>query len=114
MPQNPNAPEIAKFLSDVAKISNKEYELLMINARNDFEAKWKSNNNFDKFVRFILKNTKYKNNLSVSSIIFTKCIIDNTIYPEIVFDNEGVCDVCHSYDKIRKKIEHEKDINLIQ
>lgn len=109
MPQNPNVHEIAEFLSNVSKISDKEYKTMAINARNDFEKKWKSSNNFDTFTRFILKKTNHKNNLSVSFRICTKCIIDNIVYPEIVFDNEGVCDVCHSYDKIRKKIEHEKE-----
>jgi len=55
MPQNPNANEIALFLLEVSKLSMKEYELMAVNARNDFEAKWKASNNFLVFTQRILK-----------------------------------------------------------
>lgn len=35
--------------------------------------------------------------------ICSRCILDTNDYPEITFDNEGVCSVCHIYDDLALK-----------
>ncbi|MFI5134416.1 MAG: N-acetyl sugar amidotransferase [Chitinophagales bacterium] len=33
--------------------------------------------------------------------VCSRCILDTNDYPEIVFDNDGVCNICHTYEKIK-------------
>lgn len=33
----------------------------------------------------------------------TKCIYDNVVYPEIKFDDQGICEICHIYDDLQAK-----------
>jgi N-acetyl sugar amidotransferase len=35
--------------------------------------------------------------------VCSRCILDTNDYPEITFDNEGVCSVCHIYDDLALK-----------
>jgi len=35
--------------------------------------------------------------------ICTRCIIDTPTYKDIIFDEEGVCNICHTYDSMAKK-----------
>jgi N-acetyl sugar amidotransferase len=35
--------------------------------------------------------------------ICSRCIIDTHTYPDIVFDEKGVCNVCHTYDQMAEK-----------
>jgi len=33
--------------------------------------------------------------------VCTRCILDTNDYPEIVFDKDGVCNICHTFDQIK-------------
>ena len=33
----------------------------------------------------------------------TKCIYDNVVYPEIKFDDQGICEICHIYEDLQAK-----------
>lgn len=33
----------------------------------------------------------------------SKCIYDNVVYPEIKFDSQGICEICHIYDELQVK-----------
>ena len=35
--------------------------------------------------------------------ICSRCILDTNDYPEITFDSEGVCSVCHIYEDLALK-----------
>ena len=42
--------------------------------------------------------------------ICSRCIIDTPTYPDIVFDENGVCNVCHTYDQMAEKFRIEQDV----
>jgi len=35
--------------------------------------------------------------------ICTHCILDTNDYPEIVFDEKGICNICHTYDDLKSR-----------
>lgn len=41
--------------------------------------------------------------------ICSRCIIDTHTYPDIVFDEKGVCNVCHTYDQMAEKFRIEQE-----
>lgn len=108
MPSNPNSEEISRFLLEVSKIRRAEYEAMSLNARSDFETKWKASKNFDIFAKSILIQDNHKNNLLMTFKICSKCIVDSIIHPDIVLNEEGVCDICLTYDRIKISFENEK------
>ena len=42
--------------------------------------------------------------------ICSRCIIDNQTYPEIEFDSQGVCNVCHTYDDMAEAFRVEQEV----
>lgn len=42
--------------------------------------------------------------------ICSRCIIDTDTYPEIVFDEYGVCNVCHTYDDMAAKFKMQQEV----
>lgn len=108
MPPNPNSEEISRFLLEVSKIRRAEYEAMSLNARSDFDTKWKASKNFDIFAKSILIQDNHKNNLLMAFKICSKCIVDSIIHPDIVLNEEGVCDICLTYDRIKISFENEK------
>lgn len=42
--------------------------------------------------------------------ICSRCIIDTDTYPEMVFDDEGVCNVCHVYDEMASKFKMQQEV----
>lgn len=46
----------------------------------------------------------------------SKCLFDNVDYPDIEFDSEGICNVCHIYDDLQFKTVHkgEKGKHILQ
>lgn len=41
--------------------------------------------------------------------ICSRCIIDTHTYPDILFDEKGVCNVCHTYDQMAEKFRIEQE-----
>ena len=40
--------------------------------------------------------------------ICKRCIMDTTSDPNLILDENGVCNYCHDYDNIVKKMEYQK------
>ncbi len=94
---NPSAEEVANALRKIYQLPETSYHELCSNAYQTWNEKFNNIKNNVSFINEILLLDKklYK--------VCTKCILDNIDYPEIIFDEQGVCNMCKAYDDIAAK-----------
>lgn len=61
------------------------------------------------FLSHLLKESEYFENYVACS----KCLIDSRIYPKIILDKHGVCDVCHVVEEKNEKIRQKRNDNYL-
>ncbi len=106
---NPQKEEVADAIKKIVHLDVSSYKTLSENAYKTWDDKFNNARNNNQFIRdvFALDDELYK--------ICSKCILDNIDYPEITFDEAGVCNMCKAYDDISAKHEisqEEKEKNL--
>jgi len=71
---------------------------------------------------FFNKTTNYANFASLiqegknhvnSSLSCVQCLINSDVYPNIVLDKYGVCDVCHVVEEKNRKLQERRDTNYL-
>lgn len=94
---NPSVTDVKDAIERIYSLTDFEYKTLCTNAFNTWNNKFNSNNNNAIFITELLTLDKemYK--------VCSRCILDNIDYPDIVFDNLGVCNMCKAYDDISEK-----------
>ena len=94
---NPTKEEIANALINIKQLSELDYKELCSSAYQTWNTKFNSTKNNETFIEEVLSldSEMYK--------VCTRCILDNIDYPEINFDDHGVCNMCISYDEIAAK-----------
>ncbi len=94
---NPSVKEVKDAIERIHSLNDFEYKTLCTNAYNTWNNKFNNTKNNEIFINeiFSLDNETYK--------ICSRCILDNIDYPDITFDNHGVCNMCKAYDDISKR-----------
>jgi N-acetyl sugar amidotransferase len=106
---NPQKEEVAEAIKKIFTLDSSSYITLSENAYNTWNTKFNNTKNNEKFISKVLSldDEMYR--------VCSRCIIDNIDYPEIEFDNVGVCNICKAYDNVSTKyllsdIEKEKKL----
>lgn len=91
---NPNPEEVAKAIKFIYDLEPNQYELYCKNAYDTWNKKFNNELNNKLFINDIFSIDKelYK--------VCSRCIIDNIDYPEISFNQAGICNVCQRYDEV--------------
>jgi N-acetyl sugar amidotransferase len=95
---NTNAVEsLREAIAKAYSLDINEYRILSANARAKWESDFNSDKNYANFTRHILslRTREYQ--------CCSKCILDTDDYPGIVFNSQGVCDICEIYDQLSIK-----------
>ncbi len=94
---NPQKEEIAQALKKIWLLPDADYKELCFAAYQTWNLKFNNTKNNETFVNEVisLDSEMYK--------ICTRCILDNIDYPEISFNEHGLCNMCISYDEIAAK-----------
>ncbi len=94
---NPSKEDVANALIKIYELPEINYRELSSNAYQTWNKKFNNINNNSSFINELLLLDKklYK--------VCSKCILDNIDYPEISFDEHGVCNMCKAYDEISAK-----------
>lgn len=105
----PSIEAIAAALTKIFKMEVSAYKTLSNNAYQTWNTKFNNAINNNLFINdfLALDNELYK--------VCTNCILDNIDYPEIIFDEQGVCNMCKAYSEISKEhnfTENEKNKRL--
>jgi N-acetyl sugar amidotransferase len=86
--------------SEVKKIIENYYNLHITSIgqirQHAFET-WKTNYDGFKNATTLIKE------IETEPIMCSKCLYTNADYPEIEFDHEGVCSICHIYEKLQSR-----------
>jgi len=84
-------------IDKLINLSLEDYLSMRKNAYSSWQQKFNSEINFVRFAESIKTafNIPYKQ--------CTRCILDNNDYPEISFDDQGVCNMCYNYDELARK-----------
>lgn len=95
--EKPTAAEIAKTLEHYSDLSWMEVQELRKQAHATWKDKFNASHNYSRFLQVLTTHSSrdYK--------ACSKCILDNTDYPEIEFNSQGVCNICSTYDKYYKE-----------
>lgn len=94
---NPSATEVKYAIERIHSLNNLEYKTLCTNAYNTWNTKFNNTKNNEVFITEIFSLDKELHKTC------SRCILDNIDYPDITFDNHGVCNMCKAYDDISAK-----------
>lgn len=97
LPQHPEKEEVANAIKTIHSLSDADYKTYCDNAYHTWNTKFNNEKNNHLFISELLKTDDelYK--------VCNNCIHDNIDYPEITFDENGVCNMCRSYIEISSK-----------
>jgi N-acetyl sugar amidotransferase len=92
----PPVTEIRDAIMSIASMSEAAYQTMRTNAYQVWEGKFNASKNFSAFGDYLLeKSREFKE--------CTKCILNTQDYPDIKFDEQGVCDICHTYEDLASR-----------
>ena len=104
LPAKVSPLEIKEILIQASTLNLTEYQSLSQNSHCIFKEHFNSASNFSKFAVEELDGSLLSLKSEPISFmeykICSKCIIDNQTYPDIQFDDQGVCNICHTYDEL--------------
>ncbi len=94
---NPTKEEVTNALISIQQLQKSDFKQLCSMAYQTWNNKFNNLKNTEIFVDEILSldSNMYQ--------VCTRCILDNIDYPEIYFDDAGVCNICNFYDEIAAK-----------
>ncbi len=94
---NPKKEEVAGAIKKIAALDNSAYKILSENAYKTWDTKFNNSRNNKRFIEdvYTLDDEMYRE--------CSRCILDNIDYPEITFNEVGVCNMCESYDEMSAK-----------
>lgn len=94
---NPSVMEVKEAIESIHSLSDLEYKSLSTNAYYTWDQKFNNSKNNEAFIKELLSldNQMYK--------VCSRCILDNIDYPDITFNNNGVCNMCNAYDEISER-----------
>ncbi len=109
MSTNPSVREVEDTLRKMFLLDELSYSSFRVNAFKTWNTKFNSLKNNKIFIENIYNIDKelYR--------ICTRCIIDNIDYPEITFNDSGVCTICQRYDEVEDVYlmnKKDKDVKL--
>lgn len=92
--------KLKEILENFNSLSLEDKELKKLNSYNTWNEKYNSSKNTLAFISEI--RPVYQ--------VCTKCLYSNYDYNKITFDEEGVCEICHIYEKLQAKTVYKDEI----
>jgi N-acetyl sugar amidotransferase len=93
LPVDFDIKQLVEIIEQYSKLSKEEKKQKSESAYLTWKTKYNGLENYKALINEILPEYK----------CCSKCIYDNEVYPEIKFDEEGICEICHIYDDLQRK-----------
>ena len=89
--------ELVNAITDMATMPADAYRTMRHNAYAVWQEKFNAKDNFTRLGNYLLTEK------AVAYQQCTKCILDSHDYPEISFDEVGICTICKTYDDLSSR-----------
>ncbi len=104
IPADSSALDIAEYLKKWALLQESERFIISTNAYTTYSTKFIATKNYSEF------SDKFLQVPARAYQVCSRCVLDTNDYPEITFDKQGVCSVCHIYEDLTlKTVKHGKE-----
>ena len=107
--ENANILKLSASIEKFYYLPSEEKNRLSHNAKLTWQEKFDQKNNFNHLSELL----KYKEVKVKNEICCQQCLISSAIYPKIVLNKYGICDVCEIVEDKNAKIAKQKDSNYL-